>query len=146
MANRNQLTTSECRLRIATYYEEIVREIDECTEKLIIGEGREAEEFLNKKRQEQIECVMRIQRLNLSRVDTINWKSEKEDEEMDREEINKLLYQPFCFTFKYRNCLLLIETQRYYNESDISLFKKVCAPDVQEGQIFGFYFGAGVSY
>lgn len=120
---------STLRLQIVDYFDSLVNEIDLFTETRIL-EGKTPEEWLNTRREEQIQAIRQIEKASLTRLDSIETKDDKD--------WKKQVYVKYCFTIEYGGVMYLSVASRYVGLEQIELLKTrlsrgaLCYPYLEE--------------
>ena len=127
------------RLRVAEYFDSVVNEIDLYTETKIQSIKTQTEEdWWNKRRQEQIDEVRRIERACLDHVNTLK----VEEKEIESGEWMKRVFVEYCFTVNFDGLVYLVKANRYVEPKekrflDVNLSKgdKVVNVEINKDQV-----------
>lgn len=99
------------RLEIVKYFDSIINDLDILTETRI-ARDQSLEDVLNKRREEQIKFIKRVEQVSLTRIDCVNDPAET------------AVLEEFCFIVKHAELIFVVQVNRFVSLDEINSFSK----------------------
>lgn len=125
------------RLKVVEYFDSVINQIDLFTEtKILQKDTKISEEWLNKRRDRQIEAVKQIEQACLTQLAEVKKENEREWKEK--------VFVEYCFVVEYRRLLFLATSKRYVDSNEIEFVTNRLRWDVlSENEITNFFVKEG---